>query len=144
MSRETPDQHDADFVLRVYEMRRETVLRESRSTIARDFWPKSYDDVLAITRPDHPHNAAFRQVATYWEMVYGLCRHGIVHGEYFMENNGEGLYLLAKVAPYLEAYRKDFSPTSFRSAEWVAQHTAEGKRLFALFQGRVAKVLASK
>lgn len=144
MSREKPDHHDADLVLRVYEMRREAVLRESRNVIARDFWPKSYDDVLAITKLDHPHNAAFRQVATYWEMVYGLVRHGIVHGEYFMENNGEGMYLLAKVAPYLEQYRKDFSPTSFRSAEWVAQHSAEGKRLFELFQARVAKVLAAK
>lgn len=144
MSREMPDHHDADLVLRVYEMRREAVLRESRNAIARDFWPKSYDDVLAITKPDHPHNAAFRQVATYWEMVYGLCRHGIVHGEYFMESNGEGLYLLAKLAPYVEAYRRDFSPTSFRNAEWVAQNTVEGKRLFELFQGRVAKVLASK
>ncbi|MCL4819435.1 MAG: hypothetical protein KJ067_09850 [Vicinamibacteria bacterium] len=144
MSRETPDHHDADLVLRVYEMRREAVMRESRTAISRDFWPKSYDDLLAISKPDHPHNAAFRQVATYWEMVYGLVRHHIVHGDYFMENNGEGMYLYAKVAPYLEQYRKDFSPTSFRSAEYVAKNTAEGRRLFEMFTARVAKVLAAK
>src|SRR3954468_10463539 len=93
VSKERPDHHDAELVLRVYEMRREPVMRESRGEIARNFWPKSYEDVMAVVKGDHPLNPAFRQVGSFWEMVYGIARHGIVHADYFLESNGEGLFL---------------------------------------------------
>lgn len=144
MSKEVPDHHDAELVLRVYELRREAVLRESRNAINAHFWPKSYADVLAIAQADHPHNAAFRQVGTYWEMVYGLVRHGIVHADYFMESNGEGLFVLAKLAPYLAEFRRDSTPTALRNAEWVATETGVGRAVFERFKARVAKALESK
>ena len=112
MAKETPDHHDAELVLRVYDLRREAVMRESRSAVNGSFWPKSYEDVVAVTAPDHPLNAAFRQVATYWEMVYGMVRHGIVHPEYFVESNGEGLFLFARVAPYVAQLRREGFPTT--------------------------------
>src|SRR5262249_15694831 len=102
MSIEKPDHHDADLVLRVYEMRREAVRRQSRDGILMEVWAKSYEDFIAVTKREHPLNAAFRQAGTYWEMVYGMVKHGIVHPGYFLETNGEGLFLFAKVQPYLE------------------------------------------
>lgn len=144
MAKETPDHHDAELVLRVYELRREAVMRESRSAINGQFWPACYEDVTAVAQPDHPLNAAFRQTATYWEMVYGMARHGIVHPEYFVENNGEGLLLFAKLVPYLDAYRRDYGPTAFRSAEWVAANTQAGRALLERFRARVQKVLESR
>src|SRR5258708_19610406 len=107
MAKEKPDYYDADIVLRLYEMRREEVMGESRRAINGQFWTKNYDDVAALTKPDHPMNAAFRQVSSYWEMVYGMAANGIVNAEYLMESNGEGLYLYAKVLPYIEQYRKE-------------------------------------
>ena len=140
MSKERADYQDADLVLRLYEMRREAVMRESRNAINGKFWPRSYDEVVAVTKPEHPLNAAYRQVATYWEMVYGLVKHGIVNPDYFLESNGEGMFLFAKIAPYLDAYRKDVSPTAFGHAEWVARETATGRRMFELISARVKKM----
>src|ERR1043166_6139637 len=105
-------------------------MRESRAAIQQKFWPKSEGDVMVVTRSDHPLNAAFRQVATYWEMVYGMVRHGIVHPAYFLDSNGEGLFLFAKVEPYLEAYRRDYSPRGFRNAEWVVKECTDGRALY--------------
>src|SRR5438132_7615501 len=105
MSKQHPDHHDAELALRVYELRREAVMRQSRDTLGQKFWPRSWEDVEAITRRDHPLNSAFRQVATYWEMVYGMVRHDIVHADYFLETNGEGMFLFAKMAPFLDRYR---------------------------------------
>jgi hypothetical protein len=144
MSKESPDYHDADLVLRVYEMRREPVMRESRGAINGQFWPKSYDDIVALVKFEHPLNAAFRQTVTYWEMVYGLVKHGIVNPDYFLESNGEGMFLLAKMQPYLEAYRKDTSPTAFGNAEWVTKETAAGRRMFEIISGRVKKLAESR
>jgi hypothetical protein len=144
MSKEQPDHHDAELAFRAYELRREAVMRESRNAINRDFWPKSAGDALAVTKADHPLNAAWRQTTTYWEMVYGAVRHGIVHPEYFMESNGEGLFLFARVAPYLDDFRRDVNPAAFRNTEWVAKNTETGQRTFALFSARVRKALESK
>ena len=144
MSKGTPDYQDADLVLRVYEMRRESVMRASRDAFNGKFWPASYDDVKAIATQGHELNAAYRQLGTYWEMVYGLVKHGIVNTEFFMETNGEGIFMYAKVEPYLEQLRKDFNPTILRNTEWVAKETERGRMLATLFKARVQKVLESK
>jgi hypothetical protein len=137
-----PDHRDAELVLRVYELRRESVLREARAAISQKFRPKSFADVQAVLKPDHPLNAAYRQVSSYWEMVYGMVKHGIVHDGYFMESNGEGMLLFAKVAPFVEDLRRDHSPVAFQNAEWVSKNTAVGRRAFETMASRVKKALA--
>jgi hypothetical protein len=144
MAKEKPDHHDAELMLRVYEMRREAVLRQSRETLRTDFWPKRAEDAVALTRGDHPLNAAYRQVSTYWEMVYGIVRHGIVNAGYFLETNGEGLFLFAKVAPYVEEMRRATTPLVFRNTEWVATECPEGQRLFEIFRARVKKLTEAR
>lgn len=144
MAKDQPDHHDAELALKVYDLRREAVMRESRNAINRQFWPATYSDVLAILRSDHPLNAAYRQTGTFWEMVYGIARHGIVHGEYWAENNGEGLLLFAKVHPFLAEIRRDTSETAFRNAEWIATETVEGRRTFDMMRARVKTVVDSR
>lgn len=144
MSKASPDYHDADLVIRLYELRREAVMRASRDTINAKFLPRNYEEMLAITAPEHAMNAAFRQVSTYWEMVYGMAKHGIAHADYLVENNAEGLLLFAKVAPYLERFRKDRAPTAFQHAEWVARETAVGRQRMQMFQKRIEGLLAAK
>lgn len=136
MSKEKPDHHDAQLILELYELRREAVMRQSRTAI--NGWiPRSFEDVQAIAQPTHPLNAAWRQVASYWEMTYSMARHGIVHGEFMAENCAEGLLLFAKIEPHLERFRRDMSPTAFTNAEWIAKETAMGRQRLALFKKRV-------
>ena len=144
MAKDHPDHHDADLVLRVYEMRREAVLRESRATLVGKFWPKSYEDIQPIFKSDHPMNAAWRQFGTYWEMVYGMVKHGIVHAGYFLETNGEGLFFFAKIAPYLDQIRRDQNPNSFKNAEWVTKECPEGKALFEGISARVKRIAEAR
>jgi len=138
-----PGYHDADIVLRLYEMRREEVMRRSRDTISFGFWPRSWDDVAVIMDVSHPDNAAWRQVASYWEMVYGLARRGIVDPEFLVENNGEGLLLYTKLRPFLERLRSD-APTAFQNAEWAATQTDVGRQRVEHFTTRFADQLATE
>lgn len=144
MLKETPDHFDADLVLKIYDLRREEVMRESRNAINRDYWPRNAEEALAVLRPDHPLNRAWRQTSTYWEMVYSMARNGVVHADFLAENNGEGLLLYARVEPYLDALRQATSPRSFRNAEWVAKETETGRTIADTFRARVQKILASK
>lgn len=139
MSVEKPDYHDADLMLRVYEMRREAKTREHRDKLNFEFWPKSYDDVKAVQQYDHPLNAAWRQLGTYWEMVYGMARNGIVNADYLTETNGEGIFLFAKVEPFLAEIRREGNPTAFQSVEWVIKNCETGRKLHERISGIVKK-----
>jgi len=143
MPKEKPDHNDADLILRIYDMRRESVLRESRTAINRDYWPRSAAEAAAVLQPDHPLNQAWRQTTGYWEMVYSMARYGVVHADFLADNNGEGLFLFARVEPYLTQLRAASSPRLFRNTEWIATECEMGKSLASAFRARVAQRMAS-
>lgn len=132
-----PTHADAELVLRLYDLRREEVMRASRLTMLR-WMPRSLADVIAISELEHPDNAAWRQVSSYFEMAYGFARHGIVPPEFLAENTGEGLLLFAKVQPHLAGYREHTTPTAFGNAEWMVENSDWARRRLAFFQDRLA------
>jgi hypothetical protein len=144
MTKQAPDHHDAELVLKIYDLRREAVMRESRDSILRDFWPRNADEAVAITQPEHPLNRAYRQTATYWEMVYGMAFHGVIHTDFLLENNGEGLFLFARVEPYLAQIRTATSPRAFAKAEWISKQGDLGRAIMTTFRARVQKKLGGK
>ncbi|MCC6319295.1 MAG: hypothetical protein IT361_16600 [Gemmatimonadaceae bacterium] len=144
LTKDYPDHHDAELVIKLYELRRDAVMRESRRLINAEFWPRTFDDVLAFTKGDHPLNPAFRQVSSYWEMVYGMVKHGVLHADFMMESCGEGMFVFAKVEPYLAEYRAKISPIAFRNAEWMTAHSPAAQAVLELFRKRVATTLAAK
>ena len=144
MAKDHPDHRDAEIVMRLYDLRREPVMRESRDALMAQFWPRAYEDVIAITKREHELNRAFRQVGTFWEMAYGMVKHGIVNAEYFLESNGEGFFLFAKIQPHLENYRRDVNALAFRNVEWAATQCEPGRLVFANIQARVAKLAAAQ
>jgi hypothetical protein len=139
-----PDHHDAELVLKTYELRRESVMRQSRDSLNRSFWPKNYEEFVAIADMSHPMNAAFRQVSTYWEMVYSFVRHGVVSADFFVENNGEGIFFFAKVQPYLEQFRREGRPTAFLNTEWVCKNTEAGRQRLDMLSARVKQMMEEK
>ena len=143
LTKDYPDNHDADLVLKLYELRREATMRESRAAINTKFWPRTADDAMALTKSDHPLNAAWRQTGTYWEMVYGMAKHGVLHTEFMMESCGEGILLYAKVEPYLAQLRA-FNPFLFQNAEWIVAHSERAAKLLELYRKRVATALAAQ
>jgi hypothetical protein len=144
LKKELPDHHDADLVIKLYDLRREPVMRESRGAINRDFWPKTFDDVLAVRKGDHPLNAPFRQTHTYWEMVYGMAKYGIIHADFMMESCSEGIYLFARMEPFVEQYREKIDARAFMNAQWIANNCDSGKRLLEHYRRRVQQVMATK
>lgn len=131
----TPDANDARAVIELYDLRREALMRESRETLL--MWqPKSVADVAAMAEFGSEHNAAFRQVTSYFEMAYGLARRGAVHPELIAEWCGEGIFLFSKIHPFLEEIRGTISPTAFSNAEWITENTEHGATRLAMFLAR--------
>lgn len=138
LPKEYPDHHDASLVLQLYDLRREGLMRESRAAIHSKFKPASAEDAIAVLKQDHPLNASLRQVTSYWEMVYGMVKWGILHADFALESLGEGLVLYAKIEPWLAEIRAQKTGVQFHNAEWVATQTEAGRKTLERLRARYA------
>ena len=131
------DARDAELILRLYELRREAVMRQARDDMFVKFHPKAWEDVQAVQKREHPLNTAYRMVSSYWEMAASFVKHGALNAELFAENCGEGLFLFAKMQPFIERLRKEYSATAYVNMQWVVDHCEEARRRLAVVQVRL-------
>lgn len=124
---------DAEIILRLYELRRETVMRQARAWVIGEFWPQTADDYFAVAlNPSDPHNAFVRQVVSYWEMAAAMVLHGSVSAELFVDCNGEGFFLLAKFAPILDEIRQRYPTFLSKTSDLVKRFPAASSRYEAV------------
>ncbi len=126
---------DADIILKLYELRTEPVMRESRAWVIGQFWPNTVDEVLALMQnAADPHNPQLRQVMSYWEMAAALVVHGAVSAELFVDTNGEGFFLLAKFAHILEGIREKNPQFLTKTSELTNRFLTAGQRYDAILK----------
>jgi hypothetical protein len=119
-------------------------MREARAAVASKFRPQNVDEALAVLKQEHPLNTAIRQVVSYWEMVYGMMKWGILHTDFALESTGEGMVLYAKMEPYLAEVRAQKTGVQFNNFEWVATKTEAGKKLMERLRPRYAPAAAKR
>jgi len=135
---------DAEIILKLYQLRTETVMRQARAWMTGEFWPKTADEYFAVAEnPADPHNAWLRQVLTYWEMAAAMVLHGAVSAELFVDANGEGFYLLAKFAPILADIRGKEPGFMAKTRELINRFSAAAQRYEAI-QKRLESMLSVK
>jgi hypothetical protein len=126
---------DAEIILRLYELRRETVMREARAWVIGEFWPTTADEYFAVAmNPADPHNPFIRQVLTYWEMAAALVLHGSVSAELFVDCNAEGFLLLAKFAPILDDIRQRNATFLSKTSDLIKRYPAAAGRYDAVLK----------
>ena len=119
---------DAEIILKLYDLRREEVMRKARAWVLGSFWPKSADDYFAVMANPDEHNAYLRQVTSFWEMAAAMVLHGTVSAELFVDCNGEGFFLLAKFAPFLDEIRKRQPMFLSKTSEMIKRFPAAAAR----------------
>lgn len=90
-------------ILRLYELRSEPTMREARDWFALHFFPESAQDILNILVTEH--SAAFRMVASYWDMAAAFVVFGAIQQEMFNAINTEHVAVYAKLQPFLDELR---------------------------------------
>lgn len=102
MSQGIASNADAELILKLYELRTETVMRQARAWIVGEFWPATAEEFFVVQNDfGSQKNAWLRQVVTYWEMAASLVLHGALSADLFVDCNPEPFYILAKLAPIL-------------------------------------------
>jgi hypothetical protein len=108
---------DADIILRLYELRREPVMREARKFLALDFWPTSFEDLGKLFTAQGKEFAYFRQVTSYWDMAMSFVARGALDPTLFLDNCNEMIFIFAKLRPFLPALRENVSPQFWKRVE---------------------------
>jgi hypothetical protein len=94
----------ADLILKLYDLRRETTMREARNWMIA-FFPESAQDVMqAIMNPET--SAYYRMVVSYWDMAASFVNHGAIDEEMFTDAHGEHFVIFSKVEPFLPELRE--------------------------------------
>ena len=106
----------ATLLIRLYELRREPMMREARAWYVSKFNPASVDDMIATLRG--PDSAYFRMVTSYWDMASSFVLNGAIDEKMFTESNGEHVIVYAKMEPFLAEYREKMgNPNYYASLE---------------------------
>jgi len=93
---------DAGIILKLYELRTETVMRQARAWMTGEFWPASAEEFFVVQNDNGSQKSAWlRQVVTYWEMAASLVLHGALSADLFVDCNPEPFFILAKLTPLL-------------------------------------------
>jgi hypothetical protein len=120
--RDHPDHHDAELLLRLYELRREEKLRKARDWLATEFHADSLEDFRQRYPRASEGEVYFRMVTGYWEMAASLVDHGLMHEELFFENNGEFYFVWMRIRHLVPAAREACkNPQMLGALERVAQ-----------------------
>src|SRR5437660_60727 len=130
-------QDDANLILKLYDLRRETVMRE-----ARNWWfafnPTSIQDVMTVMTGEH--SGYMRMVLSYWDMACAMVVNGAIDEELFNQTNGEHMFVYMKIEPVLQDLRAMFdNPEFLQSLETVVKRMPNIEARMASMRERMAK-----
>jgi hypothetical protein len=118
-------QEEAGLILKLYELRREEVMRKARDWYFREFDAQSLADFNAIMFGEH--GGHLRMVVSYWDMAAGLVNNGALSLELFDDCNGEHIAVFAKVEPLLGEIRSALGPRFCANLEKLIDATPNGR-----------------
>lgn len=129
--------HDADLILKLYELRREETMREARNW----FWtfnPTSVQDIIQVLLSEH--SGHYRMVVSYWEMAAAMVIEGSLDEKLFNETNGEHLFVYSKIDHLIGDIRNLFGNPDFLSnLEQLIKRTPNYEERIAALKERMKK-----
>lgn len=125
MSREY---ESADLILKLYEMRREPVMREARNWMI-GFFPESSQEIMQ-TMINPQTSAYYRMVTTYWDMAASFVLNGAIDEKMFNDAGGEHIMVLSKVFPFLEELRATMqNPNVLKNLETLVMRMPDAENI---------------
>jgi hypothetical protein len=121
---------DAELILRLYELRREEMLRKARRFLVFEFNPKTLEELRAVSRDTKSEfNPYWRQARSYWEMAHSFVLRGALDADLFLDSNSEGILIYAKFHHWhAETEKQSGNPFMEQTAALIAKFPAAKDR----------------
>ncbi len=108
-----PTHEQAQLHLQVYEMRRETRLRQARDWFFNNYFVDSMEDAMRLGAPGTENGAFSMMVFGYWDQACALLNYGLLHEDLFFETSGEFFGVWERVKPIVQQGREMFGNKQF-------------------------------
>ncbi len=131
-------QDEAGLILKLYDLRRETKMREARDWYFREFNPQSIAEFSEALMSEH--SAHLRMVVSYWEMAAALVNKGAISLDLFTSTNGEHIGVFMKIEPLLAEIRGIFGPRYAANLEKLIDATPDGRKQVVEFRIRMKRI----
>ncbi len=132
----------ANLILKLYDLRREAVMREARNWFF-TFNGKSMQDVMETMMGEH--SGHFRMVISYWDMACSLVNNGAIEEQMFNEANGEHLFIYMKIEPLINEMRAMFNnPDFLKNLEALVKRMPNIDERLAEMRQRMAQFAAMR
>ncbi|WP_455685157.1 DUF4760 domain-containing protein [Tunturiibacter empetritectus] len=129
------------MILKLYELRREAVMREARSYVGGDFLPASASEFIQIVSAGDRRSSFVLQVYGYWEMVAAFVRSGALDAELLYNTCPEMYFQYAKIQPYLAQFREEMNMPEFLiSIEQLIDRSRTGRKRLEAMQKNLAAI----
>jgi hypothetical protein len=117
-----PTYEQAQLHLQIFEMRRETRLRQARDWFFNNYHADTIDEAMKIAPMGSEPGTFVMMVFSYWEQACAFLNYGLLHEDLFFETNGEFFGVWENVKSHVAEGRKRFSnPLFLANVEKVAQ-----------------------
>lgn len=134
---------DAHLILKLYELRREEVMRKARSWFIAEFNPGSMQDIMGTLLGEH--SAYFRMVTSYWEMAASFVNNGAIDEQLFNDANGEQVVVFAKLEPFLAEMRETFgSAQTLQHLEKLVMNMPNARERLTTTRERMKTIIAAR
>jgi hypothetical protein len=133
----------AELILKLYESRRETVMRQARSYVGGEFLPASADEFVRIVTAGGKQTSYVLQVYGYWDMVAAFVHHGALEAMLVHDTCQEMYFQYAKIQPFLAEFRRQMNlPEWLISVERLIEGSKAGRARLAVMQTSLAAIAA--
>ena len=106
---------DALAILKLYELRSETLMRQARAWFFSEFQPTSGLEILGLMQSGEKQSAFYRMVSSHWEVAAALVNNGGIDEKMFLESNSEHLVVFAKLRPFIAEIRDTIGEPDYLS-----------------------------
>lgn len=129
-----PTHADAELLLHLYEVRRESELRTARKWFLTEFQGVTWAAIKSRYLSHSDEDRWFRMTISYWEMVGTMVNQGVLHADLFFDHTGEDIVTWERCKPWIEEARRDVRPTYLYQFErMVASHMAHRQKSIAAY-----------
>jgi hypothetical protein len=129
---------DADLILKLYDLRREPVMREARNWFF-SFNPTTPADYMEAMMG--PQSGYLRMVISYWDMAASLVNNGAIDEQMFNDANGEHIFIFAKIEPILDGLRQQWNqPEMLKHYEALIRRIPNNKETLAGIRERIKMI----
>src|ERR1700678_478125 len=101
-------QEEATLILKLYELRREEVMRKARGWYIRDFHPATIEDFMQAMTGDN--SAYLRMVVRYGDMAAALVNEGGINFQMFDKLSAEHIVWFCKIESLFPEIRMVMAP----------------------------------